>query len=257
MFLKLSIEFLKRGESSLTDRMVLTKGNERKKYVRKMFNSIAHRYDLLNHLLSAGVDVLWRKKAISILKNINRHSLVLDLATGTGDFAFETHQVKKAKVIGVDLAKNMLALANKKKKKKEKGNALTFLNGDGEALPFSDKRFDAVTISFGIRNMGSIEAALSEIWRVLKINGQVIILEFSTPKFKPFRYIYSFYFKTILPKIGKMISKDKAAYTYLPASVDKFPSISEFVKLMENSGFVKISTDSLLNGVAVIYSGNK
>jgi demethylmenaquinone methyltransferase/2-methoxy-6-polyprenyl-1,4-benzoquinol methylase len=234
---------------------VLKENAEHKVNIKRMFNAIAPRYDLINHLLSCGVDIYWRKKAISKL-NVSENSLVLDLACGSADFTIETIIEKKCSVIGVDFAQQMLICA-KRKIKKKKLNSFWLLNGDGEQLPFVSRAFDGVTSAFGIRNMASIETALGEMHRILKENGQALILEFSLPAFKPFRKLYLFYFNNILPIIGKILSKDKNAYSYLPASVKKFPAVDEFVIWMKEAGFRDIQYWKLLNGIAVIYKGIK
>ncbi len=236
--------------------VVLTEGEERKTYVRHMFNAIARRYDLLNHLLSFGVDICWRKQAIAML-DVEPQGLVLDLACGTGDFAMETIGQKKCEVIGADIAQQMLVYGNIKKKKKPLGNKLHFANADGERLPFRPATFEGATIAFGIRNMGSMDQALTEMSRVLKDKGQLIVLEFSLPEFKPFRSLYLFYFKHILPRVGGLISGDAEAYSYLPLSVSAFPPVDEFAQKMKNKGFSEVSFKKLLYGVAVIYKGIK
>jgi len=234
----------------------ITNGNKRKKFVQKMFNDIAHRYDLLNHLLSGGTDIYWRRKAISKL-NINSDSLVLDIACGTGDFAFTTNKLKKSKVFGIDIATNMLELGNQKAIEKEQSDNIKFLAGDGEKLPFKNEVFDAVTIAFGVRNMGDIKENLREMSRVIKPGGELIILEFSTPKSKTLKKIYRTYFHKILPFIGKIISKDKKAYTYLPISVEHFPARREFARWIEDEDFSPVNFWRLFNGIAVIYKGIK
>ena len=238
----------------MTKKLKLTQGEERKFYVKRMFNAIARRYDLLNHLLSFGIDILWRKKAIRKL-NITADAMVLDLACGTGDFALETIRQKKCRVVGVDIAAQMLVFGNRKKQIKKEGKRLCFANGDGERLPFADKTFDGATIAFGIRNMGDMDQALREFARVLKSGAALIVLEFSLPQFKPFRALYLFYFKHILPRIGALISGDREAYSYLPLSVGEFPSVPDFRRKMEQAGFKGINHWRLLNGVAVIYRG--
>lgn len=231
--------------------MVLTSGQERKKYVRHMFNNIARRYDFLNHFLSAGIDIYWRKRAIAKLQ-VEPEDRVLDLACGTGDFALEAWRSKGCKVVGTDIALRMLQYGQKKI-----GSEIPLVNGDGELLPFNDGIFAGVTIAFGIRNMGTIPDALKEMSRILKSNGQAVILEFSLPRNILFRKLYIFYFKNILPLLGKLISRDTDAYSYLPASVEKFPETTEFKNWMLDAGFKRVEHIDLLNGVAVIYSGHK
>ncbi|MCK5032032.1 MAG: bifunctional demethylmenaquinone methyltransferase/2-methoxy-6-polyprenyl-1,4-benzoquinol methylase UbiE [Calditrichia bacterium] len=235
---------------------VLANGNKRKQYVQKMFNDIAHRYDLLNHLLSGGTDIYWRRKAISKL-NISPDSLVLDIACGTGDFAFTTQKLKKSNVIGLDIATKMLSLGKQKAIDKKKSDKIHFLAGDGENIPFADKSFDAVTVAFGVRNMGDVKKNLNEMSRVIKPGGELIILEFSTPKLKIIKKLYRVYFHKILPGIGKLISKDKEAYTYLPVSVDYFPVRREFARWIEDEDFYPVNFWRLFNGIAVIYKGIK
>jgi len=234
----------------------LTIGTKRKQYVQKMFNDIAHRYDLLNHLLSGGTDVYWRRKAISKL-NIPKESLVLDIACGTGDFAFTTQKLKKSKVYGIDIAKNMLTLGKQKATEKNKSDKIKFLAGDGENIPFAKETFDAVIIAFGVRNMGDIKKNLNEMSRILKPGGELIVLEFSTPKSNFLKKAYRIYFHKVLPFIGKIISKDKMAYTYLPVSVDYFPPRREFARWIEDEDFSPVNFWRLFNGIAVIYKGVK
>jgi len=236
--------------------IVLNRGTERKSYVKGMFNNIAHRYDFLNHFLSAGIDIFWRKKAVRKIK-VNSDAHVLDLAGGTGDMAFEIVRQKKCSVTIADFARQMLVLAGEKVSAKSLKNRIKLVNGDGEKLPFRNNSFDAVTIAFGIRNMGSMEAALEEMYRILKSRGQAVILEFSLPVNKFVRKMYLIYFLKLLPLAGRFFSKDKEAYSYLPASVQDFPEIAEFESLMQDAGFSGIESWKLMNGVAVIYKGIK
>ena len=238
------------------ERIASISGIERKKYVKKMFNGIAHRYDLLNHLLSGGIDIYWRKKAISKL-DPKEGDAILDLACGTGDFAIETSKRELCTVIGADIALEMLKLGKDKIQSKYKGNRIPFVNADGEQLPFKNSCMNGVTIAFGIRNMGVITDALREMNRILMPNGKAVILEFSTPTSKLFKKIYLFYFNVILPFVGRLISNDPEAYRYLPESVGNFPLIEKFVGLMEETGFSNVHYWKLLNGIAVIYEGKK
>lgn len=237
-------------------KMVLEQGEERKAYVRTMFNAIAHRYDFLNHTLSGGIDIWWRRRAIAKM-NVSKNGMVLDLASGTGDLAIETIRRKQCRVIATDIARRMLIFAKEKVHQKNLAASMLLVNGDGEKLPFKDGFFDAVTIAFGIRNMGTMPDALKEMERILKPAGEVIILEFSLPVNAFFRAIYLFYFKNILPFIGRLVSNDEQAYHYLPASVEKFPEINEFMSCMGDAGFREVQHWKLLNGVAVIYKGIK
>lgn len=235
---------------------ILTRGEKRKQYVRKMFNDIANRYDLLNHLLSAGSDIYWRRKAILKL-NIPEHALVLDLACGTGDFAFTAIKMKKAKVVGIDIALNMLTIGKQKAENQNRTNSISFVAGDGEKLPLKSDSFDAVIIAFGVRNMGNVNENLREMNRILKPGGELLILEFSTPKSRLLRRIFRIYFYKILPAIGRLISKDPEAYDYLPESVDYFHNRREFSRIIEDENFFKVRYWRLFNGIAVIYKGIK
>jgi len=234
----------------------LSQGTKRKSYVKGMFNNIAHRYDFLNHFLSAGIDIFWRKKAVSKIQ-INSEAHVLDLAGGTGDMAFEIVRQKHCRVTIADFAQQMLVLAKDKVSAKSLQNKIKLVNGDGEKLPFRDDSFDAVSIAFGIRNMGTLSNALEEMFRLLKSRGQAVILEFSLPANILIRKVYLFYFLKLLPLTGRFFSKDKEAYSYLPASVQNFPEIEEFESLMQDAGFSGIESWKLMNGVAVIYKGIK
>lgn len=235
---------------------VLSNGEKRKQYVREMFNNIAPKYDLLNRLLSVGADNYWRRQAI-LKMNIPPDSLVLDIACGTGDFAFASNKLKNSKVYAIDIAPNMLSLAQQKAKKKSGNSEVIFLAGDGEDIPFSNESFDAVTIAFGIRNMGDIKQNLSEMYRILKPGGELIILEFSIPKSPFIRKMFQRYFFKILPRVGNKISKDPEAYRYLPESVEIFPPRREFVRWIEDENFSKIQYWRLFNGIAAIYKGVK
>ena len=242
-----------RENKSEAQRIAAVSGVERKKYVKKMFNGIARHYDLLNHLLSGGIDIIWRKKAVSKL-NPQNGDKILDLACGTGDFAIESTKRAACTVIGADIALEMLKLGAGKVGEQQ---LISFVNADGEQLPLKNSIVDGVTIAFGIRNMGIIIDALREMNRVLKPGGKAVILEFSTPSSAVFKKIYLFYFNKILPAIGRMVSKDPEAYRYLPESVGNFPSIDEFSGLMRQAGFDNIRYWKLLNGIAVIYKGIK
>jgi demethylmenaquinone methyltransferase/2-methoxy-6-polyprenyl-1,4-benzoquinol methylase len=245
-------KILKTGEKKAQE-MAAISGTERKKYVKNMFNGIARHYDLLNHLLSGGIDIYWRKKAISKLKPQAGES-ILDLACGTGDFAIESKKRADCEVFGADIALEMLKLGSKKA---AADSSISFLNADGEQLPLKENCVNGVTIAFGIRNMGTIPNALKEMNRILISGGRTVVLEFSTPTSLIFKKIYLFYFNVILPFIGKLISNDSEAYRYLPESVGNFPAIEDFVKLMEDAGFVNVQYWKLLNGIAVIYRGEK
>jgi len=229
----------------------------KKNQVRSMFNNIAGKYDFLNRLLSLGIDKGWRKKAISLIKQKEKPQ-ILDVATGTGDLAIELlRKHPNAKVIGLDLAVKMLEIGREKASRQKLGDQLEFMEGDAEHLPFDDNTFDSITVAFGVRNFESPEAGLKEMRRVLKPEGQLIILEFSKSKFPLFNQLFNLYFKYILPQIGRLISKDGKAYKYLYDSVQAFPSGNEFVELMNRSGYQNGQHIPLTLGVCSIYYGEK
>lgn len=232
------------------------KDTSKKEQIAAMFNSISGKYDFLNHFLSLGIDVLWRKRAVRLLKK-HQPKLILDIATGTGDFAIEALSLNPEKIIGVDISEGMLSVGREKLIKKNLTNKIELLSGDSEILPFDDNFFDAVIVSFGVRNFENLEKGLSDMLRVLKPGGKVVILEFSKPKSFPFKQIYQFYFQWILPKIGKLISKNHAAYTYLPDSVEAFPDGDDFLNILNKIGFQKNQCTPLTLGISSIYSGSK
>jgi demethylmenaquinone methyltransferase / 2-methoxy-6-polyprenyl-1,4-benzoquinol methylase len=228
----------------------------KKDQVAKMFDNIAGKYDFLNHFFSLGIDILWRKKAIKLLQN-EKPKLILDIATGTGDFAFEAMNLKPSKIIGIDISEGMLAKGRIKVKEKGLENTIELKYGDSESIPFDDNYFDAVIVSFGVRNFENLTMGLSEIFRVLKREGSLIIIEFSKPKKFPVKHVYNFYFKNIMPRLGKLISKDAAAYTYLPASVKAFPEGDEFLLELKKVGFKGEKAMPLSGGIASIYAAKK
>ena len=232
------------------------KKTAKKEQVAEMFNNISGKYDFLNHFLSLGIDILWRKKAIKLLKKDNP-KLILDIATGTGDFAIEALALNPDKVIGVDISEGMLEMGKKKMKKKGLDDKIELQMGDSEGLLFEDNKFDAIIVSFGVRNFEDLEKGLSDMRRVLKKGGKVVILEFSRPAKFPFKQLYNFYFKSILPKIGKLVSKDNAAYTYLPESVKAFPDGQNFLDVLEKVGFNNTTCKPLTFGISSIYTGVK
>lgn len=228
----------------------------KKEKVQEMFNGIAPKYDLLNHLLSMGIDKRWRKKAMKVV-GAGRKDLVLDIACGTGDFSIEAlkHGVKR--VIGADISENMLVVAREKAKNKGLEDRLDFQYGDSENLTFGDSTFDAVTVAFGVRNFEHLEQGLTEMCRVLRPGGKVVILEFSTPERFPMKQLYNFYFKNILPFVGGIISGNRKAYEYLPASVFAFPQGEKFLEVMHRAGFANVSQQRLTFGIASLYIGEK
>lgn len=232
------------------------KQGSKKEQVATMFDNISGKYDFLNHFLSLGIDIAWRKKAIRQLK-ADKPKLILDIATGTGDFAIEALALDPDKVTGVDISEGMLKVGREKMKKKNLQDKIELLLGDSERLQFDDNNFDAVIVSFGVRNFENLEKGLADMYRVLKPGGKTVILEFSKPKSFPFKQLYSFYFRWILPKIGNIISKDQSAYTYLPESVREFPDGQDFLQILEKIGFKNTRCKPLTLGISSIYIGTK
>ncbi|MEQ9376379.1 MAG: bifunctional demethylmenaquinone methyltransferase/2-methoxy-6-polyprenyl-1,4-benzoquinol methylase UbiE [Imperialibacter sp.] len=232
------------------------KEGSKKAQVAEMFNNISRRYDFLNHFLSLGIDIVWRKKAVRELKEI-KPKQILDIATGTGDFAIEALSLKPDKVIGVDISEGMLAMGKKKIARMKLEDKVELQMGDSEKLLFDDNTFDAVIVAFGVRNFENLEKGLADMWRVLKPGGKVVVLEFSKPTRFPMKQLYSFYFKYILPIIGRMISKDRAAYTYLPESVKAFPDGALFTNILDRVGFKKTICKPQTFGICSIYTGIK
>jgi len=228
----------------------------KKEQVARMFNNISRRYDFLNHFLSLGIDRGWRRKAIEILRPFNPQH-ILDVATGTGDFAVQAISLKPQKIVGVDISEGMLDVGKKKVKDKGLDGVVSLQYGDSENLPFGDNSFDAITVGFGVRNFEDLRRGLSEMHRVLKPGGKAVILEFSRPRSFPFKQVYNFYFSFILPRIGKMVSKDDSAYTYLPRSVESFPDGVDFLRILQDVGFKQNQCRSLTFGVSSIYTGTK
>jgi len=221
-----------------------------------MFNNIASHYDFLNHFLSLGIDKIWRKKAINKLKDISPE-YILDVATGTADLAIEAFRLNPKKIIGIDISIQMLEIGELKIKEKKLDCFIELQKGDSENMSFPDNSFDAVTVAFGVRNFENLDKGLSEIYRVIKPNGRLVVLEFSKPDTFPVKQVYSFYFKRLLPFIGKIVSKDSSAYTYLPESVMQFPEKNDFLKKLELIGFKQCNYQLLSFGIACIYVGNK
>jgi len=228
----------------------------KKEEVAEMFNNISGKYDFLNHFLSVGIDRIWRKKAVRMLEEINPDR-ILDLATGTGDFAIESLKLHPKEVIGVDISEGMLEVGRQKMKKRGVDNIISMRLGDSEALPFEDGYFDAFTVGFGVRNYENLEKGLSEMLRVLRPEGKGIILEFSKPKKFPVKQYYAFHSKYIIPFFGKRISKDTKAYEYLPESVAAFPEGAAFEDILKKVGYRDVRSQRVGGGIATIYSGIK
>jgi demethylmenaquinone methyltransferase/2-methoxy-6-polyprenyl-1,4-benzoquinol methylase len=228
----------------------------KKQQVARMFDSISGNYDFLNHFLSLGIDIRWRKKAIKLLAK-SKPKLILDVATGTGDFAIETLKLNPDQVIGVDISEGMLEVGRKKMKARGIDHKIDLRLGDSENLPFEENKFDAVIVAFGVRNFENLEKGLTEMQRVLKPGGQLVVLEFSKPRGFPFNQLYNFYFKFVLPKIGQLVSRDSAAYTYLPESVQAFPDGTDFTNILNRIGFNYTTCQSLTFGISSLYTGTK
>ena len=231
-------------------------GNSKREKVEDMFDRIAPRYDLLNRVLSAGIDRSWRKKAIRLLAPIQPKS-ILDIATGTGDLALEAVSLSPSKIIGVDISEQMLAAGRKKIAQRKLSHLIRLENGDSEDLSFADGTFDAVTVAFGVRNFEHLEKGLMEILRVLKPGGMAVILEFSQPRKFPVKQFYRFYSRYILPVIGQLVSSERAAYEYLPESVQAFPSGKQFTVILDRCGYWNTKSYPLTFGIASIYTGIK
>lgn len=229
---------------------------EKEEFVRSLFDGIAHRYDLLNHLLSCGFDILWRKRAIKFLF-VHKPKTVLDLATGTADLAIEAAKTLNAVVSGVDISEKMLSIGREKIQKRGLTNRVTLYRGKAENLEFAAKSFDAVTVAFGVRNFANVEQGLREMHRVLRPGGTVLVLEFSKPKGIYFSRVYAFYFQRILPAIGGLVSRSRSSYQYLPNSVQDFPDGEDFLHLLRSEGFAGTASYPQTMGIATIYVGTK
>lgn len=227
----------------------------KKSEVEDMFDNIAPKYDLLNHVLSMKIDVLWRNTLVKWMQK-DQPKEVLDVATGTGDLAIAVQKGTSAKVVGLDLSQQMLNVGIEKIKKLHLDQQISMQKGDAENLPFESNKFDAVSVAFGVRNFENLEKGLAELRRVVKEEKSVYILEFSKVEgfLGPF---YMFYFKNILPQIGKLVSKDNRAYTYLPDSVNAFPYGEKMKNILLNTGFKKVEYKKLSLGIATIYKATK
>lgn len=231
------------------------KGDKSKKQeVAEMFNNISRRYDFLNHFLSLGIDKLWRIKAVKEFRSIQPKRL-LDIATGTGDFALELLKLKPEQVVGMDISDGMLEVGRQKMRKRKVDDVISMLNGDSENLPFEDGYFDGVTVGFGVRNFENLEKGLSEMLRVTRKGGMIVILEFSKPKRFPVKQAFGFYSKYLIPFFGKLISKDKKAYAYLPESVAAFPEGDDFLTILTKLGYRNATARPVSGGIATIYTG--
>ncbi len=239
----------------MSDSEFFHSGEAKKTQVQTMFDGIARRYDFLNHFLSLGTDLYWRRKSVHALQ-LKDGQVLLDVATGTGDQGFSALKAADVRVVGLDFSFNMLELAKKKIDARQLSRKFEVVQGDAENLPFQDNTFDALSISYGIRNVGTISAALGEFYRVLKPGGRMSILEFSEPQGWFFGRLYRFYFDHILPKLAGVMSS-KSAYTYLPESVRHFPDRHDFKALLTSEGFHHVKHQDLTFGITAIYNGVK
>ncbi len=229
----------------------------KKEQVEEMFDNIAPNYDLLNRVLSLGIDTIWRKKAIHTIKK-KKPTHLLDIATGTADLAIEANKMlNPGHVTGIDISNEMLEYGRKKLDKQGLTDKITLIKDDSENLSFSDGSFDVATAAFGVRNFGNLDKGLSEINRVLEPGGQLIVLEFTKPVSFPFKQLFNIYFKYFLPVIGKFKSKDSRAYKYLYESVQAFPDYDQFLERMKKAGFTDCSYKKLSLGICAIYQGFK
>ncbi len=230
---------------------------DKKAAVESMFDSIAWRYDFLNHFLSFGIDHLWRRRVIRIISKSYKNPNILDVATGTGDLAIAAMKLKPVKITGIDISRKMLEIGKEKIEQKGYAGVIELMEGDSENISFGDNLFDVAMVAFGVRNFSDPLKGLSEIRRVVRNGGMLIVLEFSKPSGFPFRTIYNFYFRRILPFFGRLFSKNDDAYNYLPDSVMKFPDNEKFINLLSQAGFSDNHQIKLTGGVASIYTGIK
>ena len=231
-------------------------GQNKKEEVKQMFDAIAGSYDFLNHVLSLNIDKIWRRRLIKLLGRSSPKT-ILDVATGTGDLALAALRINPEIIKGVDIATGMLEIGRKKILSRGEESRITLVEGDSENLPFEDQEFDAVMVAFGVRNFENPLKGLKEMSRVISPGGVVAILEFTMPLHFPVRPLYKFYFKRILPLIGKVISKDFSAYRYLPESVEAFAQREVFLNLMKDAGFESVHYRIQSFGIAAIYIGNR
>ena len=231
--------------------------HSKKQQVAAMFDDIAFKYDFLNRFLSAGIDIKWRKKAIRQLNSL-QPKIILDVATGTADVAILASSILKPyKIIGIDISEGMLEIGRKKIEKERLQDIIELLNGDCETINFKDNSFEAVTVAFGVRNFQHLEKGLSEIHRVLKPGGKLVVLEFSKPKMPGVKWMYNLYMKIVCPNVGKLFSKNRNAYKYLDESIQKFPEGKNFTNILVNLGYSNTYCKTLSLGICSIYCGTK
>jgi demethylmenaquinone methyltransferase / 2-methoxy-6-polyprenyl-1,4-benzoquinol methylase len=245
------------SKSKEADKLSRAAGDSRKSGVREMFNGIAHSYDLLNHVLSGGMDILWRKKAVRLLE-VKAGGFYLDLASGTGDYAFNiTRKEKDCRIVACDLAEEMLVLMREKMLRTQTNDRIELVCGDAEDLPFDSSTFDGLTIGYGIRNFPDKKKALQECGRVINPGGKLVILEIAGIPNPLLRHLFDLYFRIVLPIIGSLVSGNKMAYSYLPASVREFPQRDTFLSWMRESGFSNARCIDLSFGISSIFIGTK
>lgn len=228
----------------------------KKEQVTQMFDTISENYDGLNRVISFGIDIKWRKRVVAILKK-KKPEILLDIATGTGDLAINLVQTGARKIVGLDISPGMLEVGKKKVLEKHLEKTIEMIEGDSENLPFEDNMFDAITVAFGVRNFETLEKGLSEIHRVLKPSGTFVVLETSVPTKTPYKQGYHFYTKNILPRIGRLFSKDDSAYAYLSESASVFPHGENFNNILRKIGFIDVVNKPQTFGVASIYVATK
>ncbi|MFK7001726.1 bifunctional demethylmenaquinone methyltransferase/2-methoxy-6-polyprenyl-1,4-benzoquinol methylase UbiE [Flavobacterium oreochromis] len=241
---------------SISTKPYKNSNSSKKEQVSKMFDTISHEYDRLNRVISFGIDVQWRKRIVKLVGSIHPKK-VLDIATGTGDLAILMKDTQAEKIIGLDISAGMLEVGREKIEKKGLSKQIELILGDSENIPFEDNSFDAITVSFGIRNFENLEKGLSEILRVLKPGGIFVILETSVPERFPFKQGYRFYTQMIMPIIGTIFSKDKVAYRYLADSASIFPYGKALNNILQKIGFIDVKHTPQTMGVATIYSASK
>ena len=227
----------------------------KREQVERMFDAISPKYDLLNRMFSLGIDQGWRRKVVRLV-GAEPVQHLLDVATGTADLAIMAAP-KAERVTGIDISEGMLSYGRIKVTKRQLEKKVTLQQADSTALPFADGTFDAVTVAFGVRNFEDLQRGLLEMFRVLKPNGRLFVLEFSKPQHTPMRQLFRFYFHRIMPLIGRTVSKDSEAYTYLPKSVDAFPEGDAFVRMLKEAGAMEATAQSLTGGIATLYAARK
>ncbi len=234
-----------------------TSSDSKKKQVARMFDEIAGKYDILNRIMSGGIDVKWRKKTIQELQLIQPKTL-LDVATGTADIALLANKMLNPQtIIGIDISEGMLNLGNKKIKKLNLENKIQLQIGDSESINFPDNYFDAVTVAYGVRNFENLDKGLKEIYRVLKPGGKLAILEATKPTNKFFNVLSKFYTLKIIPNFSKLLAQNKNAYLYLNNSIQAFPEGKQFLNILNEAGFTQTYLKTLSLGVCTIYCGSK